>query len=669
MSKSKSKKSAQKTGKAAVSSVKVVSSSGETTVGELIAAEIATAEKAVRAKPGRKAKRKKHPALPAEHVHHQHVPGDVLEFEIAAGNSSAAQSPATASETESATDAATAPATARTQRKKLKKKQILLVASGDLRDSANRVCWPAQAAMEAALAEALAESGYELVRAHPFKSDAGHGFIASQREGIDVFAQLDSNAPLIVAEAVWQYSHHVLAGLTTHRGPILTVANWSGQWPGLVGMLNLNGSLTKAGVKYSTLWSEDFKDAWFFKQLRRWLAKGSVRHKTSHVTPLDAVKIPKVERAAGRGLADHLRRHKAILGVFDEGCMGMYNAIIPDELLHATGVFKERLSQSALYYETMQVRDDEAAAVRAWYDSRGVKFVTGNDEATELTDAQIHTQCKMYLAAARLADDFGCDAIGIQYQQGLKDLLPASDLVEGTLNNADRPPAFSRDGGRELFAGRPIIHFNEVDECAGLDALLTNRVHQRLGQPVETTLHDLRWGDFDHSGTVADYVWVLLISGAAPPAHFIDGWAGASSERQPPMYFRLGGGTLKGISKPGEIVWSRIYVQGDRLKMDLGRAKVVELPPEETARRWQATTPQWPIMHAVFYGVTRDQMMARHPSNHIQVAYADDAASADRVVWVKAACAAALGIEVALCGTRAAEAGWGKKVSRMKAEG
>ena len=26
--------------------------------------------------------------------------------------------------------------------------------------------------------------------------------------------------------------------------------------------------------------------------------------------------------------------------------MGMYNAIIPDELLHATGVFKERLSQS-----------------------------------------------------------------------------------------------------------------------------------------------------------------------------------------------------------------------------------------------------------------------------------------------------------------------------------
>ena len=41
------------------------------------------------------------------------------------------------------------------------------------------------------------------------------------------------------------------------------MANWSGTWPGLVGMLNLNGSLTKAGVEYSTLWSEDFTDEYF----------------------------------------------------------------------------------------------------------------------------------------------------------------------------------------------------------------------------------------------------------------------------------------------------------------------------------------------------------------------------------------------------------------------
>src|SRR4029079_15247473 len=162
----------------------------------------------------------------------------------------------------------------------------------------------------------------------------------------------------------------------------------------------------------------------------------------------------------------------------------------------------------------------------------------------------------------------------------------------------------------------------------------------------------LRWGDFDKSGTVADYVWVFLISGSAPPAHFINCWGGASSERQPAMYFRLGGGTLKGVSKPGEIVWSRVFVEDGQLKMDLGRAGVVELPEAETQRRWQATPPQWPIMHAVTYGVSRDQMMARHKANHIQVAYATSADEADRALLAKAAMANEMGISVYPCGTR-----------------
>ncbi|HOM16433.1 MAG TPA: fucose isomerase [Thermoguttaceae bacterium] len=538
------------------------------------------------------------------------------------------------------------------------KKQVYLVASGDLRESANRVCWEAQQAMEAALTEAVAACGYQLVRAHPYKPDKGHGFISSQREGMEVFSRLDPTARLIVAEAVWQYSHHVLAGLMHHKGPILTAANWSGQWPGLVGMLNLNACLTKAGVPYSTLWAEDFQAPGFRKNLQRWLEKGTVKHDTRHVTPLRKVEIPAAERRLGQALAEQLRRQKAIMGIFDEGCMGMYNAILPDELLAPMGVYKERLSQSALYYETIQTPDAEAQAVRQWYDQAGLRFITGPNPDADLTDDQILLQCKMYIAAMRIADDFGCDLIGVQYQQGLKDLLPASDLVEGTLNNTERPPVRSRDGSRELYPGQPLMHFNEVDEGAGLDALLINRVHRTMGQPVETTLHDVRWGDVDRSGTTPDYVWVFMISGGAPPAHFIDGWRGAVSERQPPMYFRLGGGTLKGVSKPGEIIWSRIYVQDGRLNMDIGRGGVVQLPDEETQRRLQATTPQWPIMHAVLYGVSRDQFMARHKANHIQVVYATDARSADRALLARAAMAEALGIRVFVCGTKKDGKSW-----------
>ena len=228
--------------------------------------------------------------------------------------------------------------------------------------------------------------------------------------------------------------------------------------------------------------------------------------------------------------------------------------------------------------------------------------------------------------------------------------MPASDLVEGLLNNTDRPPVRSSQDGSWLYEGKALPHFNEVDECAGLDALLTHRLWEELGWPPETTLHDLRWGAFYKSRGTRDYVWVFLISGAAPAAHFRGGYRGASSERQPPMYFRLGGGTLKGVSKPGWIVWSRVFIMDGRLHCDLGVAEVVALPEKETQRRWQETTPQWPIMHAVLQGITRDQMMARHKSNHIQVVYAPNQKQAHRACRIKASTMAAIGIETFLCG-------------------
>jgi hypothetical protein len=525
---------------------------------------------------------------------------------------------------------------------------VYLVANGDLRLSANRKCWPAQEAAERAVIAAIEGLGREVRRGHPYDPEKGHGFIDSQKHGMQVFRDIPADAPLVVVEAVWQYSHHLLHGLYTHKGPILTVANWSGQWPGLVGMLNLNGSLTKAGVRYSTLWSDDFTDSFFLDGVRNWLDGKPVKYDLSHVHPLDKLKLPGQAATIGAGVASDLRARKAIMGIFDEGCMGMYNAIIPDELLHPTGVFKERLSQSALFAAMRQVPEVEAQAVRTWLDAKGMKFLTGPNHETDLTDAQILDQCRMYIAAVRIADDFGCDTIGIQYQQGLKDLAPASDLVEGLLNNVDRPPVTAEGNGRVLFEGEALPHFNEVDECAGLDALVTNRLWKKLGFDPETTLHDVRYGE-DYKG---DFVWVFEISGSAPPQHFTGGYAGAVGERQPAMYFPNGGSTIKGVSKPGEVVWSRIYVEDGRLKADMGRAGVLDLPQEETERRWQITTPQWPIMHAVTYGVGRDQMMARHKANHIQVAYAPDAEGANLALAAKAAAFRELGIEVAICGTR-----------------
>ena len=86
---------------------------------------------------------------------------------------------------------------------------------------------------------------------------------------------------------------------------------------------------------------------------------------------------------------------------------------------------------------------------------------------------------------------------------------------------------------------------------------MTNRVWRELGFRPETTLHDVRYGE-EYNG---EYVWVFEISGAVPPEHLIDGYTGAISERQPAMYFPARGRNVKGVSKPGEIVWSRVFVE------------------------------------------------------------------------------------------------------------
>ncbi|MFE6156668.1 hypothetical protein [Streptomyces sp. NPDC057889] len=236
----------------------------------------------------------------------------------------------------------------------------------------------------------------------------------------------------MTSPTVWQYSHHVLAGLRSHRGPILVVAIWSGEFPGLVGLLNLTGSLTKA--------------------------------------------------------------------------------------------------QSALVVEMNKVTDGEAQAVRDWLDAAGMTFHTGTDEATELTDAQLFSQFRMYVAALRIADDFGLDAVGIQYQQGLKDTVPASDLAEGLLNNVERPAVMSRDGSRELYPGTPLPHFDEVDEGVAVDSLVTNRIWTAMGLDPATTLHDIRWGQ-DYDGR---FVWVFEISGSVPASHH-GGYDKSWSRRREPL--------------------------------------------------------------------------------------------------------------------------------------
>ncbi len=534
--------------------------------------------------------------------------------------------------------------------------EVYLVTSGDLRLSANQACWPAQQDLEERLTARLRGSRLQaharlsgrrrhrprlhLLAAH------GHGHLHDH----------SSSAKLVFATAAWQYSHHVLPGLRSHRGPILTVANWSGQWPGLVGLLNLNGSLTKAGVPFSSLWSRDFTDDFFLNGLAEWLRTGHITHDREHIEGSRPPRSSRKSLTLGKSLAADLMHRKAILGIFDEGCMGMYNAIIDDELLNPAGIFKERLSQSALVARMRTVPSMKPRPSFNGSSTRGVTFELGSDPATELTRAQVLEQCKMYIAAIRIAADFGCDAIGIQYQQGLKDMVPASDLVEGLLNNAERPPVYAEGSATELYPGGPLPHFNEVDECAGVDALITNRVWTALGMDPSTTLHDIRWGEHykgpSPGGRDLRRVRLAppnlrrrsrqplrrrLLRAQPPPA-------------SPPCTSRSVGARSKASASPAASSGAASSWKMAPCTATSASAPRSRCRREETERRWHETTYQWPIVHAIFAGVTRDQFMARHRANHVNIAYAPTSESASHALSTKAAMLHALGITVHLCG-------------------
>ncbi|MCE0846580.1 signal transduction protein [Buttiauxella sp. A2-C1_F] len=498
------------------------------------------------------------------------------------------------------------------------KNEILMVTNADLRESANLACWPVQQKYEAKLQDALSSLGYSMIRAHPIDEERGHGFISSQRQGSDLFAQIDENAPVIVLLTAWQYSHHVAPSLVHHKGPVLLLANFDGTWPGLVGMLCLAGSLTSLGKSYSRLWSENFDDDLFLNGLKTWLRYGSLQHPTRYlkdVAPTHSVMATSAGDM-GRKAGEFILKNKEILGLFDTFCMGMINGVFPQQAMVNIGMPIESLSQSALLVEMAKVPDELREECLNWYQERGMKFQFGENDREELTREQVKEQCAMMIAMARFVQRFGLSAVGVQYQQGLKDSCAASDFAEGAIGSTERFP-IPDEQGNIICAGQPIPCINEVDMGTAIPQTMLWRLLTSFSLPAETTLHDIRWGS-EYQGT---FYWDLEISGAVPFEHLKGGIAGATGYRQPAMYFPYGGSTISGQGKAGRFIWARAHYEGCDVIMHIGTGHAVELPTDEFERRRRATCYEWPLLNAVLDGVGRDDLMAGHQSNHLTVAY------------------------------------------------
>lgn len=503
----------------------------------------------------------------------------------------------------------------------VQKDEVVVLTNGDLRKSANLTCWEVQDKFEQKLNLVLKEKlGIKSIRAHRYNDEDGHGFIGNQREGSDAFANIDPNAPVIVLLTAWQYSHHVAPSLVHHKGSVLVLANFDGTWPGLVGALCLEGTLTSLGRAHSRLWSENFDDEFFYSKLEEWFKTGEIRHDTSYLKQLSA-DTPLLQTKAGQlgqYLGEWVLQNKEIIGLFDSFCMGMINGVFPQKALCSIGMPLESLSQSMLLHEMSLVPQSLREECLQFYIDKGFDFQFGSDDATELTRQQVLEQCAMMIAMARVYKRFGLSCVGVQYQQGLKDMCAASDFAEGAIGSLDRFP-IPDENGEIIMPGKPIPCANEVDMGTAIPQTMLFRILDTMNLPSETTLHDIRWGS-EYQGT---FYWDFEISGNVPFSHIKGGISAAKGYRQPAMYFAKGGSTISGQCKAGAFIWARAHYEGLDVHLHVGTGMAHELPEQEFQRRLDATTEVWPLMNVTLDGVSRDELMAGHQSNHITVAYVD----------------------------------------------
>lgn len=526
--------------------------------------------------------------------------------------------------------------------------EVLVLTNGDLRLSANLACWEVQSTFEEKLANVLeSKFGKKTKRAHFYDEDLKHGFIDGQRKGSDVFAQIDPYAPVIVLLTAWEYSHHVAPSLVLHKGPVLILANFDGTWPGLVGALCLGGSLTSLQREHSRLWSANFDDEFFYNGLTEWFATGKVEHDTSYLSnlELDTNLFDSEAGKLGKYLGEWVLENKEIMGLFDSFCMGMMNGVFPQEALVRIGMPMESLSQSMLVYEMSLVSQELREECLQFYIDQGMDFRFGTDDENELTREQVLEQCAMLIAMARVYKRFGLSCVGVQYQQGLKDVCAASDFAEGAIGSSIRFPIPDVDGSI-IEPGKPIPCVNEVDMGTAIPQTMLYRILETMQLPSETTLHDIRWGS-EYEGT---FYWDFEISGNVPFEHLKGGIKGAIGHRQPKMYFQKGGSTISGQCKKGTFIWSRAHYVGLDVYLHIGTGMAYELPEEEFTRRLDSTTPVWPLMNVTLDGITRDELMAGHQSNHITVAYVPEEHLAD-VTTTLATMALTQGMKVQLAGT------------------
>jgi L-fucose isomerase-like protein len=445
-------------------------------------------------------------------------------------------------------------------------------------------------------------------------------FISKPHQSIDKLGPIDD--PMVGVCVHWFYGPHTTDGVVGKQNPLLLCSNFSGRWPGLVGLLNTGACLEMLGRSFSRAWTdaEDFtQDRVFMDRLAEWCETGSVRYPEDELRFFTTVS-PEAS-ATARKVAESFRQKRALIAMFGDTSMGMTNGYFGPRVLAKHGFAEHKIDQAWIIDRGRSISQRRIDDAFAFVKDRGVTFHWREKDAEDFDEAATKEQLRDYLAVLDMAAEEHADCIGWQYQLGMiplgpdgtaKDALrPPSDFAEGLLNSTCRPES----------DGDTIACATEADQGNALPMEMMKRLLKARGLHQAVMFHDVRWGA-KHDGR---FLWVLLNSGSCGAYafnHDPSTLRGVHTYRQPALYFPRAGGTFAGESLPGGITWARAYLRGETAWMDVGRGEVVKLPPDVRDAWWEGTTRQWPFM-AADLGIGRDTLMAHYLSNHVAVAYGD----------------------------------------------
>ncbi|MBL8720124.1 MAG: hypothetical protein JNL79_29325 [Myxococcales bacterium] len=487
-------------------------------------------------------------------------------------------------------------------------KRIALFWPGDAREKPNELARPAMLEATKQLTTALQKLGKE-----PYLVE---GFLSKPHESIEKLGPVRD--PMIGVCTHWFYGPHTTDGVVGKDNPLLLASNFSGQWPGLVGLLNTGACLEMLERPFSRAWTDAAdmsSDEVFMERLREWCSTGQIKYPEDEIAGHAPISADAAARA--RGVAAQIRDRRILTLMLGDTSMGMINGYFGPRLLTRHGFTEHKVDQAWIIDRGRRIDDKRIDAALAFVKEKGLEFHWGKDAhlgTEDFTEQATREQLRDYLVVLDLLQEFKADCLGWQYQLGLIPLRPPSDLAEGLFNSTCRPES----------NGDTVATATEADQGNVMPMEMLKRLLKAKGLHQAVMFHDVRWGAV-HPSDPKRFLWVLLNSGSCGAYafnHDPNTLRGAHSYRQPPGYFPTPGGTLAGESLPGEITWARAYIKKGELWMDVGKGEVVKLPPPVRDQWWEGTTRQWPFM-AADLGVSRDTLMAHFLSNHVAVAYGD----------------------------------------------